>query len=86
MQTRLKPCWRRFAEWPVDQIAVKNLVTISAEVEQVLVRVVEQTTARNKLAHDIPPDPENSGPSDERACNGTVAQLNAQPLFFITLI
>src|SRR5689334_13274258 len=49
-RARSKRGGRRFAESPVDQIAVKNLVTVSAEVEQVLVLTTEQTTARNKLA------------------------------------
>src|ERR1700747_1808676 len=33
-----KLCRRRFAAWPVDQLAVKSLVKISAEIEQALVQ------------------------------------------------
>ncbi|PYU11750.1 MAG: hypothetical protein DMG37_15595 [Acidobacteria bacterium] len=72
-----KTRWRRFAERPADQIAVKNLVTISAEVEQALVWTTEQTTARNKLAHDIPLNPETI--LDPRMRGHVMAQLCGYP-------
>jgi hypothetical protein len=39
---------RRFAEWPVEQIAVQNLVTFSAEVEQAL---AENHGTNNRAEH-----------------------------------
>src|ERR1700745_920461 len=46
------------AGWPAAHHAVKDLVKIPAEVEQIL----EQATTRNYVGHDIPPDPKRSAP------------------------